>query len=407
MDVPDDVLSCTSADESYQRGIGRLAWSHERAPGGAFSLSGAFRAEDSELDDPGGACGFVSPLVTGGRDQAKTSESESTLEAVWVSRPRRLGPIELGGRAVSSLRYARVDASDADVHRRTTVLLSLLPELGIFGRELRLFPALAFERADTSDGLARSAASQPMSPVSPSDENAWLPSVGAIWQIAPGLRAKGNWKRVMRRPTFTDLFHPDWGFIRGNPGLASERGWNADLGFELASAGAGPLRDLRFEADLFQRELDEGIEWVLNVNNAYMPLNTGPSRALGVEIGIGATALRAAAARRVLHLHRRALSRRRRKRRLPERGRADLPARPGARVLALRGAGSRSARAVDGAPLRERGLLPGRPGHARRRRTAGRRGRDPAAGALDAARVSYRWRHALARGVEPDPRAAQ
>lgn len=290
VDVPDEVLSCVTADESYQRGIARLAWSDERAPGGSFSLAGAFRAEDSELDDPGGACGFVSPLVTGGRDQAKTGESESTLEALWVSRPRWFGPFELGGRAVSSLRYARVDASDADVHRRTTLLLSLLPELGLFDRELRLFPALAFERADTSDGLARSAASQPMSPVSPSDENAWLPSVGAIWQIAPGLRAKGNWKRVMRRPTFTDLFHPDWGFIRGNPGLASERGWNADVGVELSGAGAGALRDLRFEAGVFQRELDEGIEWVLNVNNAYMPLNTGPSRALGAEIGIGATA---------------------------------------------------------------------------------------------------------------------
>ncbi len=286
--TPDDVLSCTTSDESYERGLARLAWSHERALGGAFELSGGFRAEESTLDDPGGLCGFVPILATGGRDRAQWRESESSLESRWVATPRSYGWLELGGRAASSLRYARVDASEADIHRRTTVLASLAPELSFFAGELRVFPALAFERADTSDGQARASASRPLVEVSPRDENAWLPSVGAIWQIAPGLRAKANWKRIVRRPTFGDLFHPDWGFIRGNPELLSERGWNADLGFELASAGAGPVRELRLQVDVFQREIDEGIEWLLNVNNAYMPANTGPSRALGFEIGLGA-----------------------------------------------------------------------------------------------------------------------
>ncbi len=288
VDVPDEVLSCTNADETYQRGIARLGWSHERVLGGAFELAGSYLGEEGELDDPDGACGFVNPLVTGGRDSARTRESESSLEARWVARTRDLGFATLGGSAGSSLRYARVDASDAEIHRRTTVLLSVQPEIALAGGALRLFPALGFERADTSDGSARTSASQPLEPVSPRDENAWLPSVGAIWQIAPGLRAKANWARVARRPTFSDLFHPDWGFVRGNPALLSERGWNADVGFELAADGAGALRDLRFEADVFQREIDEGIEWVLNTNNAYMPVNTGPSRALGFELGFGA-----------------------------------------------------------------------------------------------------------------------
>jgi len=288
VDVPDDILSCTGADESYDRGILRLAWSHERAFGGAFELAGGLRAEDNELHDPDGACGFISPLVTGGRDSATSRESESSLDARWIANPLAFGPLELGGRMASSLRYARVDASDADIHRRTTVLLSLQPELVLFGGGVRIFPALAFERADTSEGLARAAAAQPAVSVSPQDENAWLPAIGVIWQIAPGLRAKANWNRVFRRPDFSELFHPDWGFIRGNPELLSERGWNADAGFELSSPGAGPVTELRFETDFFQREIDEGIEWVLNVNNAYMPLNTGPSRALGVEVGAGA-----------------------------------------------------------------------------------------------------------------------
>jgi len=92
----------------------------------------------------------------------------------------------------------------------------------------------------------------------------------------------------MRRPTFTELFHPDWGEIRGNPMLLPERGWNADAGFELAAPGSGRSRDLRLSADVFQRELEQGIEWLLNVNNAFMPLNTGRARALGAEVALGA-----------------------------------------------------------------------------------------------------------------------
>lgn len=287
-DASDESISCSSADETYRRYVGRLGWSHDRAAGGVLELSGALRADTNELDDPDGACLLVPTLVTGGRDWARSRESESSVEARWVATPIELGSFSLAGRAASSLRYTSVDASDAEIHRRTTVLLSAQPELSFLDGALRLFPALGFERATTSDGLARGAASQPLVAVSPRDENAWLPSVGAIWQLAPGFRLKANWKRVARRPNFSELFHPDWTYIRGNPALLSERGWSADAGFELASAGAGPIRELRFSADVFQREIYEGIEWVLNTNNAYMPVNTGPSRALGYEIGFGA-----------------------------------------------------------------------------------------------------------------------
>jgi outer membrane receptor protein involved in Fe transport len=93
---------------------------------------------------------------------------------------------------------------------------------------------------------------------------------------------------MFRRPSFTELFHPDWTFIRGNPSLENERGWNADAGVELASPGGGALTDARFEVDFFQRELDQGIEWQLQANGAYMPTNTGPSRAYGIESSLGA-----------------------------------------------------------------------------------------------------------------------
>ena len=167
------------------------------------------------------------------------------------------------------------------------MLVSLQPELALFENMLRLFPALAYEQASTSEGLTRSAAFQPLVPYAPRDETGWLPGIGAILEVSPGLRLKANWKRVFRRPSFTELFHPDWGGIRGNPTLLAEKGWNADVGFELAAPGAGFARELHLEADVFQRELDQGIEWLFT-NRTFMPVNIGPARVLGAEVAAGA-----------------------------------------------------------------------------------------------------------------------
>ncbi len=243
------------------------------------------RSDDSGLDDPAGACQFVLPSVTGGRDHSKWLERESQIESRWAAQPFELGFVQVGGSAVAGLRYTTVNSSDSDLQRRTSVTASLLPAFSLFGGTLQLFPALGVETADTSSGLARSAAFQALVPVDTNDSTAWLPAVGAILRIAPGFQFKANWKRVMRRPNFTELFHPDWSFIRGNPSLQPEKGWNADVGFELASNGAGFAREVHVQASLFQREIEQGIEWLL-VGRTYMPVNTEPARALGGEISI-------------------------------------------------------------------------------------------------------------------------
>jgi outer membrane cobalamin receptor len=282
-------LSCTTSDEEYRRGIARLGLVSQSFLGGGFQLAGSVRAEDSLLDDPGGACGFVRPIVTGGRDHASWRERESALESSWQSQRFRFGWVELDTRAVAALRYTTVDSSDADLHRRTLVSGAILPELAFFDRALRILPALGIEGADTSSGLARESGFGSLVETTPHDPTAWLPGVGAIYELAPGFQLKANWKRVLRRPTFTELFHPDWSFIRGNPDLEPERGWNADIGFALASHGVGALDEWGLEMTLFQRELDQGIEWLLSRGNAYMPLNTGRARALGGEAALHAT----------------------------------------------------------------------------------------------------------------------
>jgi outer membrane receptor protein involved in Fe transport len=160
----------------------------------------------------------------------------------------------------------------------------VLGDAGFLDRRLRILPALGFEAAHTSDGLARSAAFLGFEPVSLRDESRWLPGIGAIAELAPGLRAKANWKRAFRRPSFGELFHPDRGYIRGNPDLRSERATNADVGLEYAAERIGAARDLFVQVAAFRRDIDESIEWMFSRANTYMPVNTGSARVDGVEL---------------------------------------------------------------------------------------------------------------------------
>jgi iron complex outermembrane receptor protein len=292
--APDEELSCAEAEQTQERGVGRLAWIDDalgRAGRfGGLELAASMRMQNGKLRDPGSVCQLVQEIVTGS-DESSWQERSSALDGAW-----RLpevawfeGAFRFGGRSAAGLRYDTVNPSGGDLQRRTTVLLSAQPELALWGGTLRLFAALAWERASTSEGLTRTAAFQPLVAYAPRDETGWLPGIGAILQVAPGLRLKANWKRVFRRPTFTELFHPDWSLIRGNPTLRAEKGWNSDAGFELAAPGAGFVRQINLEADVFWRELDQGIEWVYNANNAFMPVNIGPARVLGAEVAAGAT----------------------------------------------------------------------------------------------------------------------
>jgi outer membrane receptor protein involved in Fe transport len=289
VDAPDDSLSCTSGEQSNQRGVARLAFASSGAARDDYGLelAASTRLEDGQLRDPGGRCGFVSPIATGGRDFSDWREHSYALDGRLRAPSLELGPLAFAGHLASSWRFDTIDTSDSDPHRRRTLLVSLQPELGVLGETLRIFPGFAWERAGTGAGLTRRAASQGFVRVDPRDQDALLPGVGAIWQLAPGLQLKGNWKRVQRRPSLTELFHPDFSFIRGNPLLEPERGWNADLGVELAGKGAGFTRDLRFTADVFQREMRQSIEWLLSPSNTFMPQNTGPTRARGAELALG------------------------------------------------------------------------------------------------------------------------
>ena len=110
------------------------------------------------------------------------------------------------------------------------------------------------------------------------------PGLGAVLSPLPWLRLRANAGRAYRLPNFDELFHPDQGFIRGNPDLEPEDAWNFDAGVELELAQLGPLADARLVAGYFRREIDDAIVWVLRSPTTLAPINTGEATSQGVEL---------------------------------------------------------------------------------------------------------------------------
>jgi outer membrane cobalamin receptor len=111
-----------------------------------------------------------------------------------------------------------------------------------------------------------------------------LPAVGLVIEPLRWLRLRGQAGRAYRVPTFDELFHPDEGFVVGNPDLEPEDAWNFDAGIELTLDRLGPFSELRAAATGFRREIDESIVWLLVGPSTIRPENTGSATADGVEL---------------------------------------------------------------------------------------------------------------------------
>ncbi|MBY0400067.1 TonB-dependent receptor [Myxococcota bacterium] len=113
-----------------------------------------------------------------------------------------------------------------------------------------------------------------------------LPDVALVATPADWIRIKGQFAGSYRAPSFDELYHPDRGFIRGNPSLSPEEAWTANGGIELDFAKLGPFSALHFELAGFHREIDESITWILISPRTIAPVNTGPARSTGFELAL-------------------------------------------------------------------------------------------------------------------------
>ena len=214
--APDEDLACLRSDERYRRGVGGLVWREPSFGEGALELSLSHRYERSELDDPD-FC--LTSRLPGLDSHSQSTENASSAGLSWAGRAQRLGFLTLLPRANLAGRFEQLRTTGSDDKHRASGNLFVQQELRMFGGALRIIPALGLELADTSAGQTRVAGFTRPVEIDVEDDPAWLPRLGLIWRILPGLRFKANYLRAYRRPNFSELFHPDYGFLRGNPAL--------------------------------------------------------------------------------------------------------------------------------------------------------------------------------------------
>jgi iron complex outermembrane receptor protein len=118
-----------------------------------------------------------------------------------------------------------------------------------------------------------------------------LPSLRVGAQVGHGaLVGLANLGRYARSPTLGELYGVT-GAQRGNPTLAAEGGWTADVGGRWASAPS-PVAEVRAEAFVFARLADDLIAYRRSSFGYLTPYNVGAARVLGAELALAALFLR-------------------------------------------------------------------------------------------------------------------
>jgi outer membrane receptor protein involved in Fe transport len=123
-------------------------------------------------------------------------------------------------------------------------------------------------------------------------DDRFVPRIGAVIEPWSWLHVKGNLERSYRVPSFDELYFPDQGFLRGNPGLEPEEAVNWDAGLALAFAGPWPVDRVTLEGAYFETDIDDSIVFVLISPFTVAPVNTGPATSRGVEVSASLGLLR-------------------------------------------------------------------------------------------------------------------
>ena len=180
---------------------------------------------------------------------------------VWTAR---LATVPLETRLDLDVTHESIRSNDRSGRDRPAVAGALEERIGLLDDRVELSVG---GRVDWTDGF----------------DAQLLPSVGLVIEPLAWLRLRAQAGRAYRAPSFDELFHPDEGFIRGNPDLSPEDAWNVDGGLELELARLGPFSNVRLRGTGFYREIDESIVWVLIDLRTIAPINTGSATTRGFE----------------------------------------------------------------------------------------------------------------------------
>jgi outer membrane cobalamin receptor len=100
---------------------------------------------------------------------------------------------------------------------------------------------------------------------------------------AASVSLRGNIGKSYRVPSFDDLYWPDEGWGRGNPGLNPETSTNLDFGLVF---GYKTNLFSQFEINYFTNAIQDLISWGTDEMGIWMPLNIGEATISGFEAGV-------------------------------------------------------------------------------------------------------------------------
>lgn len=161
--------------------------------------------------------------------------------------------------------YSRNTSPDSGLaqmgrHGRNTNSVFLEEQLGLFGERFFLMPQ---GRLETASGRKT--------------RFSW--KAGSIGKPKDWLDIKANVGTSFRYPTFSELYFPDQGYLRGNPDLSDEQTLSWDAGFIIHP------KHWSFEFSYFQNRIDNQIIFVPISALTIQPVNTFRVFTQGIEAG--------------------------------------------------------------------------------------------------------------------------
>jgi outer membrane cobalamin receptor len=105
------------------------------------------------------------------------------------------------------------------------------------------------------------------------------PNWGLVWKLNDWNILKVNVGRAYRAPTLNDRFFPETAFTAPNPKIKPERGWSAELGYEV-----NPWRFLWVRLGSYYRDVKNMIQYgPFGPDGKFMPENIGRVTIVGAE----------------------------------------------------------------------------------------------------------------------------
>lgn len=106
------------------------------------------------------------------------------------------------------------------------------------------------------------------------------PRIGIAYRLQDDLSIHASVGRAYRAPTYDDLYWPEDGYVGGNPNLLPETAWAYEAGMHYINEKG----DMQAELNIFQKNVNDLINWAADSEEVWRPSNIGSARVNGAEV---------------------------------------------------------------------------------------------------------------------------